>query len=109
MGKMENNYPPFGTKKRNILLVTDHGDPSVGMFPQYWEIPIPMQDIKEDPEAAEFFRAKIIEAYEGFADGKITAYFDYEIDQEHKDELRIDAAMDNIEHQGVARKSKPDS
>lgn len=58
--------------------VTDHGDPSVGLFPCTWEVDCPFYK-HEDEETKEFFREHLGKLYGEFADGKVTVDFDYEI------------------------------
>lgn len=69
------------------LVITDHGDSSVGIFPCSWEIDVPIYipDYKEmsnsNKEDLEFFRKGMIEVYKEFCDGRISAEFDYEFKQ----------------------------
>lgn len=61
-------------------IVTDHGDPTVGIFPCYWEVDCPFYlEEDRDDELREFFRDALAKAYAEFAEGKITVDFDYEI------------------------------
>ena len=64
------------------LFITDHADPSVGMFVQNWEVVCPFEYSEEESEMIEFFRNAMIEAYSEFANGKITALYDIEIAKE---------------------------
>lgn len=67
------------------LIVTDKGDSSVGIFPQEWIVDSPFSDnlskeeIKEASDDLEFFRKSIIDVYKEYAQGKITADYDFEI------------------------------
>lgn len=67
---------------RTKLFITDHADPSVGMFVQSWEVVCPFEYSEEENEMIEFFRNAMIEAYQEFANGKITALYDIEIAKE---------------------------
>lgn len=60
-----------------ILTITDCGDDSVGIFPQSWNIDCPFE--KEDTEELEPFRKTMMDIYAPFADGRIDAYYDFEI------------------------------
>ena len=65
------------------LYVTDKGDPSVGIFDETWEVECPL-DISDDSYASNYFREKIITLYSVFAFGRVTATYDFEIDQNEK-------------------------
>lgn len=49
------------------LIVTDHGDPTVGIFPQTWEVPCPFQWDEADATEKEFFESGIKELYNEFS------------------------------------------
>jgi hypothetical protein len=61
------------------LYITDHADPSVGMFPCTWTVEVPFR-VKptRDKEELILFKQAIIELYKDFCDGKCTAYYDFE-------------------------------
>lgn len=59
-------------------LVTDQGDPSVGIFPFYWEVECPFYKDADDKDK-EWFRKAITDVYKEFADGRIVVEYDYEI------------------------------
>lgn len=70
--------------KMTKLIITDKGDSSVGLFPEYWEIQSPFDidtdNISEDEkETLEFFRDKMIEIYKEFCNGKCLAEYDFEL------------------------------
>jgi len=64
--------------------VTDHGDPSVGLFPCTWEVECPFHK-DDDEETKEFFREHLSKLYGEFAEGKITIDFDYELKGEENE------------------------
>ena len=63
------------------LIVTDHADPSVGIFTQTWAIECPF-DAESEGEDLEFFKDSIVEVFRNFAFGKVTAEYDYELAKE---------------------------
>lgn len=71
------------------LFVTDHADPSVGMFPCTWEVEVPF--LVDDaaikgykganyPSSCELylFRWAIINLYADYCDGRCEAYYEFE-------------------------------
>ena len=62
-------------------IVTDYGDPSVGIFMQSFEIDCPF-DETIDAESREFFRDKLKDLYKEFCDCKIDISFSDERDIE---------------------------
>lgn len=70
------------------LFITDHADPSVGMFPCTWEVEVPFEvgdsGVKQyysHPKESDlvFFKEKIKEVYELYCDGRCEAYYEFEI------------------------------
>ena len=65
------------------MVVTDHADPSVGIFQQNWELDSPWskenKNEYEITEELEWFREKIREIYIEFAQGEISVLYDFEI------------------------------
>lgn len=59
------------------LIVTDHADPSVGMFQQTWEVDCPFTS-DSDKETLEYFRNQIVSLYKEFGDGYVEAIYDFE-------------------------------
>lgn len=59
------------------LFITDHADPPVGAFSQTWDVECPLEKDAEFEEI-EFFRNAMIEAFNEFAFGKVTAEYDFE-------------------------------
>jgi hypothetical protein len=57
------------------LIITDFGDPSVGIFSSTYEIPCPFDD-DADIDALVFFKDEIKKIYSEYADGKIVAEYD---------------------------------
>lgn len=68
------------------LHVTDKGDPSVGIFDKSWEVECPLTK-RCDSDDLDFFREKIVAIYSEFAFGRVTATYDFEIDQNVKQSL----------------------
>ena len=68
-----------------ILTITDEGDPTVGMFPQSWNIECPIEETADGVDLI-WFREKIIDLYKEFCDGRIIAMYDYEFEQMIDDE-----------------------
>lgn len=59
------------------LEVTDHGDPSVGIFSGTYKVDVPLS-APFDKEELEFFKAAIIELYQEFSFGRVTAEYNFE-------------------------------
>lgn len=59
------------------LIITDHGDTTVGIFPQTWAIECPFD--KQDSEFMEDFRADIMAAYSHYCEGKMSADYDFQL------------------------------
>lgn len=65
------------------LIITDHGDPMVGIFPQKWSVDCPLNKLDE-MEVLVFFKKEILKVYQEFSEGKLTADYDFEIEQENE-------------------------
>ncbi len=67
------------------LIIEDRGDPSVGIFPQYWEINIPFyvpdsDNIdSSDQEELDRFKADMSNIYQDYCEGRLVAIYDYEL------------------------------
>ena len=67
------------------LHIHDAGDPSVGIFPTGWEVDVPIyipnsEELSYgDEENLEFFKSKMLEIYKEFAEGRLTAMYDFEL------------------------------
>ena len=64
------------------LIITDAGDPSVGISPQSWEIECPFtKEYAEDNETqwGYTFKDLIIGVYEEYCDGRCYAEYDFEL------------------------------
>ncbi len=66
------------------LFITDHADPSVGMFEQYWVVECPFEKSNADDEIFKLFKEDIGKIYGDFCDGKMTMQYDFEIEAENK-------------------------
>ena len=79
------------------LYITDKGDASVGIWPQYWTIEVPFE--KDDFDAEDLklnleeFRKDMLKAYSEYSEGSIYARYDFEIEEEERAEAEIEAAM----------------
>ena len=72
------------------LFVTDHADPSVGMFPCTWEVEVPflvddaaikkykLQSTTEYCELS-WFKTQMFDLYEEYCEGRCEAYYEFEI------------------------------
>lgn len=72
------------------LYITDHADPSVGMFPCTWEVEVPFNvndaairayKVGNGSELG-LFKNSIEEIYEGYCDGRCEAYYEFEINND---------------------------
>lgn len=66
------------------LIISDHGDPSVGIFGCSWEVEYPMildpENLSVDDKVElDFFRKDMIVAYQNYCDGRCTADYDFEL------------------------------
>ena len=66
------------------LIITDKGDPSVGIIEISWVVEVPFYiDPKnlsiDDKENLDFFRNKIRKVYSEFCDGRISLDYDFEL------------------------------
>ncbi len=63
-----------------IMFITDHGDPSVGIFPQTWTIQCPFCKVDVDEEGLDFFRKEMQKLYGEFSEGGgVTCEYDFEL------------------------------
>lgn len=61
------------------LFITDHADPSVGLFSQEWAIECPFSEKEETTESfLEWFKLHLIGIYVEFSEGRVTAEYDFE-------------------------------
>lgn len=60
------------------LFITDHADPSVGLFSETYTIETPFESCEEDFELREWFRLEQVKIYREFAMGRVTAEYDFE-------------------------------
>jgi hypothetical protein len=84
------------TDKTTRLYITDHADPSVGMFPCTWVVEVPFfvtEAAKKEyaqktihhlnytqAEDLSIFKQFAIDLYRDYCDGKCTAYYDFELE-----------------------------
>lgn len=73
------------------LYLCDQGDESVGIFPVTWEVGCPFEkpDLAKpftDDDIADFewFRQQQIDIFKEYANGKLTAAYDFEIQLENE-------------------------
>lgn len=60
------------------LFITDHADPSVGLFSQTFTVEHPFEKDEAGKEFLEWFRQHMIGIYSEFSEGKVTAEYDFE-------------------------------
>ena len=58
------------------LIITDFGDPSVGIFQCDHEIECPFVDIND--ENSEWFKTEMLKIYQEYAQGRLEAHYDGE-------------------------------
>lgn len=68
------------------LVVYDAGDPSVGIFPCSWTVMCPFCKDNTDKEELEFFRKAVLDLYKEFAEGRLTADYNFELEEQRKAE-----------------------
>lgn len=66
-------------KKERYILVTDAGDPSVGIYPRSWMVEVPFAIDLNDKEMLDDFRAGIERLYNDFCDGRCRVEYDFEL------------------------------
>ena len=59
------------------LLITDHGDSSVGLTPTTYEVDVPFEE-NSDKEILDMFKDSILHAYSMYCFGKMTLLYDFE-------------------------------
>lgn len=75
-------------------IIIDKGDPSVGIFETTWEVDSPWnrEDIEDEDAISErdleWFREKVKDLYSEFTQGRVSAIYDFEIDE-------MEAALDS--------------
>lgn len=69
------------------LYLTDKGDESVGIFPVTWEVDVPFEKpdpdiilLDDDFDDLEWFRQQQIDIYKEYCQGKLTAEYDFELE-----------------------------
>lgn len=69
------------------LIVTDAGDPSVGIHPQSWvvECPFTVDFARDDFQVANEFLNAIVYAYKDYCDGRCSADFDFILKENFND------------------------
>lgn len=65
------------------LIIIDHGDPSVGIFPMNYEVDTPI-DKDSDVDDRTWFKKQLTLLYKEFAEGRLTLDFEDEIETENK-------------------------
>lgn len=68
------------------LIVTAHGDESVGIWSDDFEIECPFEKEDVESESLEFFRDKIKELYKEFCDMGIRVEYDFDKQREIQEE-----------------------
>lgn len=70
------------------LHITDAGDPSVGIQPQTWTVDVPFE-VKlpkdwADEENTMAFKEAALFLYQDYAEGRIRALYDFEIEEQER-------------------------
>lgn len=74
------------------LIVTDHGDPSVGIMPQTWSIPCPFSTAEVDKEGLQYFATEIGKLYQEFSEsGRVSCEYDFEL--QYSDIVEFDPTL----------------
>ncbi len=62
------------------LYIYHGGDPSVGIFPEQWEIQCPFnkEDLNDENDE-DYFKEKMLKVYQEFSEFKLFAVYDYEM------------------------------
>lgn len=68
------------------IVVSDQGDESVGLFGSSYTIETPISET-DDIDEIELFREMVIDVYSNFAHGKVTAFYQWEIDKRENEYL----------------------
>jgi len=63
------------------LIITDHGDTTVGIFPQSWAIECPFEKSECQPEDLEDFREQVQTVYSPYCEGKMWSAYDFELQE----------------------------
>jgi len=79
------------------LIITDYGDPSVGIFSSTYEITCPFEKDDTDDGDLDIFRSDGLRLYEGFAQGKLVAEYDFEVQEK---EIELTKGIKNQENCG---------
>lgn len=81
------------------LIVTEHGDESVGIFRQTYlvEAPLPYDMTMSNIDDLNFFRDAIVSAYNEFAIGGVTALYDFEIEADNKAWVELNSELKNTD------------
>lgn len=74
------NMSKYGIIENSDDLLTDHGDPKVGIIPQTWRIPCPFSTHEVDREGLQYFATEIGKLYAEFSEsGNVECDYDYEL------------------------------
>lgn len=66
------------------MQITDHGDPSVGLFGATFEIDVPFERVDADSEMLEGFRNEIAKIFSEYGDFKANPVYDFEDEEMNK-------------------------
>jgi hypothetical protein len=65
------------------LYIFNNGDPSVGIFPDQWEIQCPFnrEDLMNEHDE-DYFKDEMLKVFQQFCEFKVYGLYDYELKQE---------------------------
>jgi hypothetical protein len=61
--------------QKATLIIEDTGDPSVGIFAQRWEVPVPFDWSESNDDERDFFRIQITGVYFQYCEGKALSHY----------------------------------
>lgn len=79
------------------LIITDFGDPSVGIFSATYSVDCPFEVDDTDKESIDFFREAMCITYGEFAQGKLVAEYDFEIENREFDLMENEDLFSDLE------------
>ncbi len=77
------------------LIVKDFGDRSVGLREKSWEVDVPFEKVDSDIQDLTVFRKDIEALYRNYADGRVVAEYDFEL--EYAAQMEKDLNQHNTE------------
>ena len=69
------------------LIVTDHADPSVGLFAASFVVESPFETHEIGDDCIDYFKQDIIHVFMEYATGRVTAMYDFEMEANELEHL----------------------